>query len=127
MRSEYKNAGPVYGKIKDGICRMITSHAVLEGEKLPPVRQIASRLAVNPGMVIQACKELEQDGYLEEVGEAEYMVSSERTIEELKKKRLLQEFDELVTSLTRLSVGTEELTKRMRNLAGGSIGFDRSK
>lgn len=120
MWSEYKNAGSVFYKIKDRICTMITSHAVLEGEKLPPASHIASRLAVNPDMVLQVCRDLEREGYLRSDGEMEYIVSPANEIEKLQRDRMLQEFDDMVVCLTGMEVGAEELTRHVRKLAGGN-------
>ena len=56
--------------------------------------------------------------------EGERMAASEKQIAELIRKELLQEFDTVVIRLQNMSVGTEELTGRMWELAGGSKDFD---
>lgn len=126
IQPDYRDARLVHEQIRDQIRRMITTHAILEGEKLPPVRELASKLAVNPKAVTQAYRELEQQGYVcyrEEVG---LTVVSQEQITELKRQELLREFDAVVTGLSRLSVDVEELTRRVAELAGGKKDFDRS-
>ena len=127
IQPDYRDARLVHEQIRDGIRRMITTHAIQEGETLPPVREIASKLAVNPNAVQRAYQELEQEGYVcyqKDVGMT--AVSKER-ITELKRQELLREFDTIVTGLSCLSVGAEELTARVMELAGGKKDFDRSK
>ena len=117
MQPDCRDIKPVYEQITDGIRKMIITHAIPEGEKLPSVRELASKFAVNPNAVRKAYQELEEEGY-------ERMAASEKQIAELIRKELLQEFDTVVIRLQNMSVGTEELTGRMWKLAGGSKDFD---
>ncbi len=126
MQPDCRDIKPVYEQITDGIRKMIITHAIPEGEKLPPVRELASKFAVNPNVVLHAYQKLEQEGYVCDC-EGERMAASERQITALIRNDLLQEFDMVVTRLQNMSVGTEELTGRMWKLAGGSKDFDRSK
>ena len=103
--------------------KMIITHAIPEGEKLPSVRELASKFAVNPNAVRNAYQELEEEGYVCD-REGERMAASEKQIAELIRKELLQEFDTVVIRLQNMSVGKEELTGRMWKLAGGSKDFD---
>ena len=115
MQPDCRDIKPVYEQITDGIRKMIITHAIPEGEKLPSVRELASKFAVN--------QELEEEGYVCD-REGERMAASEKQIAELIRKELLQEFDTVVIRLQNMSVGTEELTGRMWKLAGGSKDFD---
>ena len=112
MQPDCRDIKPVYEQITDGIRKMIITHAIPEGEKLPSVRELASKFAINPNAVRKAYQELER------------MAASEKQIAELIRKELLQEFDTVVIRLQNMSVGTEELTGRMWELAGGSKDFD---
>ena len=120
MQPDCRDIKPVYEQITDGIRKMIITHAIPEGEKLPSVRELASNT------VRKAYQELEEEGYV--CGrEGDRMAASEKQIAELIRKDLLQEFDTVVIRLQNMSVGTEELTGRMWKLAGGSKDFDRGK
>ena len=116
MQPDCRDIKPVYEQITDGIRKMIITHAIPEGEKLPSVRELASKFAINPNAVRKAYQELEEEGYVCD-REGERMA-------ELIRKELLQEFDTVVIRLQNMSVGTEELTGRMWKLAGGSKDFD---
>lgn len=117
MQPDCRDIKPVYEQITDGIRKMIITHAIPEGEKLPSVRELASKFAVNPNAVRKAYQELEEEGYVCD-REGERMAASEKQIAELIRKELLQEFDTVVIRLQNMSVGKEELTGRMWKLAG---------
>lgn len=55
---------PLYLQIKYQIAYMITSGQLVGGDRLPPVRSVATRYAVNPGTVATAYGELQQEGLL---------------------------------------------------------------
>lgn len=55
---------PLYLQIKYQIAYMITSGQLVGGDRLPPVRAVATRYAVNPGTVATAYGELQQEGLL---------------------------------------------------------------
>ena len=116
MQPDCRDIKPVYEQITDGIRKMIITHAIPEGEKLPSVRELASKFAINPNAVRKAYQELEEEGYVCD-REGERMAASEKQIAELIRKELLQEFDTVVIRLQNMSVGTEELTGRMWELA----------
>ena len=107
MQPDCRDIKPVYEQITDGIRKMIITHAIPEGEKLPSVRELASKFAINPNAVRKAYQELEEEGYVCD-REGERMAASEKQI----------------IRLQNMSVGTEELTGRMWELAGGSKDFD---
>ena len=62
MQPDCRDIKPVYEQITDGIRKMIITHAIPEGEKLPSVRELASKFAVNPNAVRNAYQELEEEG-----------------------------------------------------------------
>ncbi len=53
---------PLYLQLKYQLSYLITSGELPEGTKLPPVRELARQLKINPGTVVQAYRELQQDG-----------------------------------------------------------------
>ncbi|MGA2569169.1 MAG: GntR family transcriptional regulator [Terracidiphilus sp.] len=56
---------PVYRQIIDQVCGGLASGALVPGDQLPTVRQLAVDLAINPNTVVRAYKELELSGLLE--------------------------------------------------------------
>ena len=56
---------PVYRQIIDQVQGGIASGALVAGDQLPTVRQLAVDLAINPNTVLRAYRELELGGLLE--------------------------------------------------------------
>jgi GntR family transcriptional regulator len=56
---------PVYRQIIDQVRGGIASGALLAGDQLPTVRQLAVDLSINPNTVVRAYRELELGGLLE--------------------------------------------------------------
>lgn len=61
--SRKKNT-PLYVQLYDQISKLIRERMLSPGRPLPPVRQLASLLSVNPGTVVSAYRELERNGYI---------------------------------------------------------------
>lgn len=55
---------PLYVQLYEQINLMIKQHLLAPGYKLPPVRKLASYLKVNPSTVVNAYRELEQNGFI---------------------------------------------------------------
>jgi len=56
---------PVYRQLMDQVRAGIASGALMGGDQLPTVRQLAVDLAINPNTVMRAYRELELGGLLE--------------------------------------------------------------
>jgi GntR family transcriptional regulator len=56
---------PVYRQIIDQVCGGLASGALMTGDQLPTVRQLAVDLAINPNTVVRAYRELEFSGLIE--------------------------------------------------------------
>lgn len=118
----YRDARPIYEQIKDGIRKMILSNAITENEKLPPVRQLALKLTVNPAVVERAYRSLEEDGYIYAVEKTgEYAVSADSGC---RKQKLLDNFDCVVLELLGLSAAADELVMRVHTLADAADTAD---
>ena len=94
MQLNYRDSKPIYEQIKEGIRRMIVMNVIKQDEKLPSVRVLACKYAINPNTIAKAYRELEEEGYL-------YTKSGKGT------------FDQVVTELFVLETPVEELKTRM--------------
>jgi len=61
---DYRSGQPLYLQVTEGFKRLILSGVIGENEKLPSVRDLASKLAINPNTIQRAYRELESDGYV---------------------------------------------------------------
>ena len=61
---DYKSPIPVYEQIKRSLILLITSGETAAGERVPPIRELASILKVNHNTVVKVYYQLEQEQYL---------------------------------------------------------------
>lgn len=119
IQLNYRDSKPIYEQIKDGFRKLVISNSFSANEKLPSVRELASKLAINPNTIQKAYRELENEGYIYTVAGKGTFVAERREVYDTRQHELLKEFDEIVEELFFLSVKRENLVKRMDSLAEG--------
>ena len=65
FRLDLHSGVPAYRQIVDQVRVAVASSALVVGDQLPTVRQLAVDLAINPNTVVRAYRELELGGMLE--------------------------------------------------------------
>ena len=115
----YRDARPIYEQVRDGLRRLMVTGAIQEGEKLPSVRSLASRLAINPNTIQRAYESLEAEGYLYSVPGKGSFAAPHTGVDQGRKEELLGRFDAVAAELLFLGVGGETLVERVRRLEGG--------
>ncbi len=118
IQLNYRDSKPIYEQVKDGIRRLIVTGAVATGEKLPPVEELASGLAINPNTISKAYRELAAEGYIDIVSGKGAFIAAGRQVKDCRRMELLEEFDELVEELFFLSVPPETLKERVVAIEG---------
>ncbi len=119
IQLNYRDAKPIYEQVKDGIRRLVISGTIIADEKLPSVRELASKLTINPNTISRAYKELENEGYIYTLSGKGTFVAKGKIIQEKRTDELLHEFDEVVMELIYLSVKPTELQERVQTLSEG--------
>ncbi len=61
---DLKSKVPIYIQIRDQLRLIIAAGEMEIGSQMPPVRDLASELLINPNTVQKAYHELERDGYI---------------------------------------------------------------
>lgn len=116
IQLNYRDAKPIYEQVKEGIRKLVVSGALQPEEKLPSVREMASKFAINPNTIARAYRELEEEGYVyTQSGKGTY-VSEHLEISDGRKEELLKVFDETARELLYLSVSKEELKEHIERL-----------
>jgi GntR family transcriptional regulator len=82
---------------------------------MPSVRELASQLAINPNTIQRAYRELEAEGYIYSIPGKGSFAGEHREVDETRKAELFKKFDDIVTELRFLGVGTSQLIERMNN------------
>lgn len=119
IQVNYRDVRPIYEQIIEGIQKLIITDALLPDEKLPSVRELASKLAINPNTISRAYRELEREGYVYSVCGRGTFVADNRTLKTEHVRALLQDFDETAAELLDLSVEKEALQKRIDRIGKG--------
>lgn len=55
---------PIYEQLYENIRKHILQGIIVEDERIPSVRELASQLTINPNTIQKAYKALEKDGYI---------------------------------------------------------------
>jgi len=127
IQLNYRDSRPIYEQIKDGIKQLIYTEVLEADDKLPSVRDLASKLAINPNTISRAYKELEQEGVIYTLSGKGTFISGDFKGKEEKTKELLVKFDEIIKELYQFEVTPEQLTERIKTLAKGGNADDSSK
>ena len=118
----YRDAKTIYEQIMEGIRKLVVTDSLAVGEKLPSVRELASKMAINPNTISRAYKELEAEGYIYTISGKGTFVAEKKDVKEHRTKELLEKFDEVTGELIYLSVPTEELQERITTIENGRKG-----
>ena len=114
---------PIYEQICTNIIRLASAGVLKPGDKLLPVRSLASELGINPNTVAKAYKLLENDGYIvSNVGRGSY-VSDKLTKDCAERAMALDDFKQSTKLANLLSVDKAELNRIIENIYNGG-GID---
>jgi GntR family transcriptional regulator len=83
---------PVYVQVIDQIKRDIALSRLIEGDRLPTVRDLAIRLAINPNTMAKAYKLLEQEGVIvTRAGAGAFVATIDSGLNKTVKRRIISE------------------------------------
>ena len=115
MQLNYCDSKPIYEQVKEGIRRLVITNAIQVDEKLPSVREMAAKYAINPHSIARAYRELEEEGYLYTKSGKGTFASGDNQAKELRAEELKKLFDDVVAELVFLSTPVDELKCRMEH------------
>ena len=116
IQLNFRDSKPIYEQVEDGIRKLVVNNLIATDEKLPSVRELASKYALNPNTISRAYRELEEQGYIYTLNGKGTFVAANEKVNDMRKEELLQQFDELVKELSFLMVPTEQLVERVSNV-----------
>jgi len=117
IQLNYRDPRPIYEQVKDGIRKLAYSGMLGPDDKLPSVRELAMKLAINPNTISRAYKELEQEGFIYTMTGKGTFINQEFDLYDSRKEELWKQFDKAAKELLELSVTEEELMKRIAQLS----------
>ena len=113
LHLDYRDIRPLYAQITDNIRQQISGGVLVQGDKLPSVRELAAQLSINPNTIQRSYRQLEAEGWIATVPGKGCFVCGlpEYTLEQ--RQELLAAFDKTVAALVHVGVTREELTQRL--------------
>ena len=114
---------PIYEQICTNIIRLASAGVLRPGDKLLPVRSLASQLGINPNTVAKAYKLLEGDGYIiSNVGRGSYL-SDKLTKACAERVIALDDYKQSAQRANLLSIEKAELNRIIDDIYNGG-GID---
>ena len=110
IRLDYRDARPIYEQVRDGLRRLVVTGALVQGEKLPSVRAMASTLAINPNTIQRAYTQLEAEGYVYTVSGRGTFVSEGQEQNRQRRREVTARVLPLMAELRDLGMTREEWT-----------------
>ena len=111
---DYRDARPIYTQIADNFRTQIRAGVLLEGEKLPSVRELASELAINPNTIQRAYRELESEGWIASVSGKGSFVCAPGTDSTPELDPLWAELDAVAEKLLAAGVSRQTLVQHLK-------------
>lgn len=118
IQLNYRDPRPIYEQVKDGIRKLAYSGVLGPDEKLPSVRELATKLAINPNTISRAYKELEQEGLIYTVTGKGTFINQEFDLNDSRREELWQQFEKSLKGLLELAVTEQEISDRISKLCG---------
>lgn len=107
---------PIYRQITEQVAFLIASGRLVPGDELPPIRNLAEDLLINPNTVARAYRELEMAGWLvKRQGAGTYVSERGSPLAEEERRRILSErVDGLLAAARQMDVPLEQLLDLIR-------------
>ena len=103
---------PVYDQIKQEIKLSIASGKLLEDEKMPSIRELASSLQINHNTIVKVYFQLDVEGYLYSQKGIGYFVKKNKDDQNIEKYKLLEDLTiEYMEKVSKLGYSVEDITK----------------
>ena len=99
--------------MEEGIRKLVVNNYLSADEKLPSVREMASKYAINPNTIARAYRKLEDEGYIYTLNGKGTFVAPNKQVNDIRRAELLKQVDEVVKELAFLMVPSEQLIERV--------------
>ena len=110
LHLDYRDIRPIYAQITDEVRQQIAAGVLVQGDKLPSVRELAVELSINPNTIQRAYMTLEQEGLIYPVKGKGNFVADTSSIQKKSRKDYCREFQKLVRKGRKLGISEKTLT-----------------
>ena len=117
MRWEFDNTRPVYIQLCEQFTNAIISGALLPGEKLMSVRDLAKKAGVNPNTMQKALSELERSGLLYTQRTAgRFVTENKETIKKIKQETARLRVLQFLNEMAQLGINSQEIEELLSHM-----------
>ena len=116
----YRDPRPVYEQIMDELRKLIISGVFAADDRLPSVRELAQKLAINPNTIQRAYRELELSGYIYSVPGKGNFAGRKQEVDAGRREALLARIRDAARELRFLGVSEAELAAALREEPPGA-------
>ena len=111
IRISLDDGVPIYRQIVNQVKRLVASMRLVAGDEMPPIRQLAQQLVINPNTVARAYRELEAAGIVvSRRGSGTTVAVNGSPLSRREKTRLISErADALLTEASQLGLAYEDV------------------
>lgn len=113
IRLNFRDSRPIYEQIMENLRKLIVSGAIAPEERLPSVRELATKLAINPNTIQRAYRELESEGYIYTVPGKGSFAAPGAGVSLQKRGELFRRLEEAAVELKYAGVPLEEIVARI--------------
>lgn len=120
LKIDSGSAVPVYEQLKRRIKLFIASGEYPDEYRLPSIRELSSKLTVNPNTIAKAYRQLESEGFLvSRAGSGFFVVGSKYKLVETRKRLLKEITEEFTAKAIELGAPPDAILKAVRTRLEG--------
>lgn len=123
VQINFSSRAPIYEQIVQEFIKLASSGVMKSGDRLPPVRALATELGINPNTVAKAYKELESNGYIYSiVGKGSFF--TDKLVNSAQKLIALDKFTEITEEVHMYGADRGQLVEIIDNVYKGGKNLD---
>ncbi len=113
LHLDYRDIRPLYAQITDNVRQQISGGVLVQGDKLPSVRELAVELSINPNTIQRAYRQLEMEGWITTVPGKGCFVCGCPLGDPQEEVKLLNAFEDTVKRLLSMGYTRQELVQKI--------------
>ena len=113
LHLDYRDVRPLYAQLTDKIRQQISGGVLVQGDKLPSVRELAVELSINPNTIQRAYRQLEMEGWIATVPGKRCFVCGCPAADPQEELKCLNTLEETVQKLLAMGYTRQELIQKI--------------
>ncbi len=116
---------PIYEQLYENVRVLILKKIMVEDQKLPSVRELASMLAINPNTIQKAYRALENDGYIYSVrGKGNFVKGIDEALRDQEVNLALSKIKKATVEARLLQIPAEQVVETVRSCYEEGVTHD---